>query len=67
MNVIEIYVGFYLTFSIYHFFVFIGRKKDQSNLAYSLFNIAICSLMISFQILMRKQIKKKPAGISMKW
>ena len=51
MNLLEITlfvsIGYYLSLSLYHFVVYLGRKHDQSNLFFSLLLISMSFLLFS--------------------
>ena len=42
-NLEYLYIGMFFLLVIYHFFIFLGRKKDLSNIACTVFNLAIIS------------------------
>ena len=51
VNIAFIFCAVYLTLFIYHFFVFVGRRKDLSNLAYSLYSLSLGIMLIADLIL----------------
>jgi len=51
--VLVLYASIFLVLSYYHFFVFLGRRKDKSNLSYALLNLSVFFMLLFNRILPR--------------